>query len=135
MRPMPKGSYMWELCLKDFGLKRHNHYCVHSKTGSIASSNSSVSNVNLFCLLQQLDQLQSLELFQCFLLDAYHGSLADLQTKLGSKREREKLLGRLRQYYYLERLHLLHCLKHLYSYWQNSSHPYRVCVTRNYVTF
>ena len=75
---------------------------------------------------QHLDQLQSLELFQGFHYDAYRGSIADLKTKLGSKRETQRLLQQITEYYYSERLFVLRCLKHLLGYWQDSRHPYRV---------
>ncbi len=73
-----------------------------------------------------VDELQTLELFQRFLVEGYRGSLGELQTQLGSKRGRETLLRTVREYYHAERLHVLRCLKHLLGYWQDSGHPYRV---------
>ena len=84
------------------------------------------ATINKLMVAQDLDQLQSLELFQCFLLDAYRGSPHELTTKLKSEQERASLLHQLREYYHSERLYVLRCLKHLIGYWQDANHPYRV---------
>jgi len=68
-------------------------------------------------------------LFQCFLRDAYRSSLSELNSKLGSTLERQKLLRQVQEYYHSERLYSLRCLKHLLGYWQDPSHPYRVYPT------
>ena len=54
--------------------------------------------------------------------------MADLKSKLVSKREREALLHQVKEYYHSERLYILRCLKYLIGYWQDPSHPYRVSV-------
>ena len=75
---------------------------------------------------QELDELQSLELFESFLSGSYRGSLSDLNQKLSSEREQVAILHQIRDYYYSERLHLLHCLKQLLGFWQDPGHDYRV---------
>ena len=86
----------------------------------------SPSHYTLPSLIQRLDQLLSFELFQCFLRDAYRGSLSELNSKLGSTLERQNLLHHVQEYYHSERLYSLRCLKHLLGYWQDPNHPYRV---------
>ena len=66
------------------------------------------------------------ELFQSYLTDAYHGSLEALNKKLADEKECQKLLAQLESYLLLERRHLLRCVKHLYGFWQDPSHPDRV---------
>lgn len=75
--------------------------------------------------LKHLDQILSLELFQAF-LTSYHSLFAELGKKLAKEKERHKLLCQVQKYYMSERRHLLRCIKHLFGYWQDSSHPYRV---------
>jgi hypothetical protein len=69
----------------------------------------------------------SFELFMAFLSDNYFVS-AELSKRLAKEnvKERQKLLSQLWKYYMSERRHLLRCVKHLFGYWQDSSHPYRV---------
>jgi hypothetical protein len=76
--------------------------------------------------IQELDELQSLELFESFLSGSYRGSLSDLNQKLSSEREQVAILHQIRDYYYSERLHLLRCLKQLLGFWQDPGHDYRV---------
>ncbi len=58
--------------------------------------------------------------------DAYQGSLESLNKKLADSKESQKLLTQLQRYLFLERRHLLRCVKHLYGFWQDPSHPDRV---------
>ena len=69
-----------------------------------------------------------LELFQAFLSDGCHCSLAELGKQLGREKQQQKLLTQLQRFYTSERRHLLRCVKHLFGYWQDSSHPFRVGV-------
>ena len=73
-----------------------------------------------------MDQVLSSELFQTFLGDSCHSGFAELGKKLAKEKEQQKLLSQLQLYYTSERRHLLRCVKHLFGYWQDSSHPYRV---------
>lgn len=73
-----------------------------------------------------LDQLQSLELFQSFLCGVYRGSLSELNQRLATDKDHQSLLSQVNDYYLSERLHLLKCIKCLLGYWQDSNHPYRV---------
>ena len=75
---------------------------------------------------QELDELQSLELFESFLGGSYRGSLSELNQRLSSEREQATILQQIRDYYYSERLHLLRCLKQLLGFWQDPGHDYRV---------
>lgn len=71
----------------------------------------------------------SSELFQAFVQDSScQSGLAELSKMLGKDKEQQKLLSQLRRYYTSERRHLLRCIKHLFGFWQDSSHPYRVGV-------
>lgn len=65
-----------------------------------------------------------MELFQVFFSDNFH--IAELSKKLAREKEQQKLLSQVQQYYTSERRHLLRCVKHLFGYWQDSSHPFRV---------
>lgn len=80
---------------------------------------------------QDLDEEQSLELFESFLSSSYRGSLSELNKKLVSERERLTILQQIRDYYHSERLHLLRCLKQLLGYWQDPEHDYRVTYRNN----
>lgn len=68
----------------------------------------------------------SLQLFSMFFSDSFHLVSADLGKKLAKEKEQQKLLSQIWKYYLSERRHLLRCVKHLFEYWQDSSHPYRV---------
>ncbi|KAL5487078.1 hypothetical protein EMCRGX_G019637 [Ephydatia muelleri] len=72
-----------------------------------------------------LDQEQSLQLLQMFLIDAYRGSWKEIGSKIGNEFERHSLLQQIQSYYFSERLYALRCLKHLLGYWQDPNHPYR----------
>lgn len=83
--------------------------------------------VKLMSLLyQDLDQEQSLQLLQMFLIDAYRGNWKEIGSKIGNEFERHNLLQQIQSYYFSERLYALRCLKHLLGYWQDPNHPYRV---------
>ncbi|XP_064385444.1 nucleoporin NUP188-like isoform X2 [Halichondria panicea] len=79
-----------------------------------------------------LDQCQSNEIYELFLSGVYRGSLTELGQEMGDDKRRGVLLNSVRSFYHSERTHLLRCVHHLLSYWQDSSHPYqdvyRVCV-------
>lgn len=73
-----------------------------------------------------LDQQQSLELFETFVGGVYTGSPSRLNSHLAVHKQQHELLEEVRGHYYSERLTLLHCVKHLLGYWQDVSHPYQV---------
>ena len=54
-----------------------------------------------------LDEMQSLDLFQNFLLEGYHGSFDDVNKKLSNNSDKEELLSQVEDYYNKERLYLL----------------------------
>ena len=56
---------------------------------------------------QDLDELQSLDLFQNFLLEGYRGSFSELNGKLTSESEKLNLLRQVEHYYQRERLYML----------------------------
>lgn len=72
-----------------------------------------------------LEQELSFELFVGFLADNYQLASAELGRRLTKEKEQQKLLSQLWKYYMSERRHLLRCIKHLFGYWQDSSHTYR----------
>lgn len=82
--------------------------------------------MELFSSFQHLNQMLSVELFQASLGDTHQSSFAELSKKLTKEKERHKLVAQILKYYISERRHLLRCVKHLFGYWQDSSHPYRV---------
>ena len=73
-----------------------------------------------------LDACQSNEIYEVYLSGVYRGALGDLGQELGDDKKRGVLLNNVSCFYQRERIHLLRCVHHLLSYWQDSSHPYQV---------
>ena len=74
----------------------------------------------------KLDEIQCDQLFKLYLSGVYLGSLARLSRELGEEQRRGELVTEVCNYYQCERVHLLQCVHHLLSYWQDSHHPYQV---------
>ena len=62
---------------------------------------------SLLLIVQVLDELQCLGLFQNFLMESYRGSFSEINKKLANESEKKLLLTQVKEYYYKERLYLL----------------------------
>ena len=45
---------------------------------------------------------------------------------IANERYGDALMVKIMEYYFEERLTVYRCLKHLFVYWQDARHPYRV---------
>ncbi|XP_077353243.1 nucleoporin NUP188 isoform X2 [Festucalex cinctus] len=75
--------------------------------------------------LLDLDELQCVQLLQCYLQEDYRGSQDSLKVVLQDERQSQALLLKVADYYYEERLCLLRCVLLLLTYYQHEQHPYR----------
>ena len=48
------------------------------------------------------------------------------QTVFASDRHKQALILKVAEFYRCERLYLLRCIQHIFSYWQDDTHPYQV---------
>ncbi|XP_051906933.1 nucleoporin NUP188 [Hippocampus zosterae] len=72
-----------------------------------------------------LDELQSVQLLQCYLQEDYRGTRDSLKVVLKDERQSQALLLKVADYYYEERMCLLRCVLLLLTYFQDERHPYR----------
>ncbi|XP_057675073.1 nucleoporin NUP188 [Corythoichthys intestinalis] len=72
-----------------------------------------------------LDELQSVQLLQCYLQEDYRGTRDSLKIVLKDERQSQALLLKVADYYYEERMCLLRCVLLLLTYFQDDRHPYR----------
>ncbi|KAM6985915.1 nucleoporin NUP188 [Aplochiton taeniatus] len=81
-----------------------------------------------------LDELQSVQILQCYLQEDYRGTRSSLKTVLQDERQSQVLLTKIADYYYEERVCLLRCVLLLLTYFQDERHPYRAeysnCVSK-----
>ncbi|XP_054614138.1 nucleoporin NUP188 isoform X3 [Dunckerocampus dactyliophorus] len=75
--------------------------------------------------LLALDELQSVQLLQCYLQEDYRGTRGSLKVVLKDERQSQALLLKVADYYYEERMCLLRCVLLLLTYFQDERHPYR----------
>ncbi|XP_077441677.1 nucleoporin NUP188 isoform X2 [Vanacampus margaritifer] len=75
--------------------------------------------------LLALDELQSVQLLQCYLQEDYRGTRDSLKVVLKDERQSQALLLKVADYYYEERMCLLRCVLLLLTYFQDERHPYR----------
>ncbi|XP_071948123.1 nucleoporin NUP188-like [Antedon mediterranea] len=71
-----------------------------------------------------LDEIQSQHLFESFLIHGFRGSAKQLQAILKDERSVQALLLKVWEYYQTERIQLLHCLKQVLSFCEETGHPY-----------
>ncbi|XP_038046857.1 nucleoporin NUP188-like isoform X2 [Patiria miniata] len=72
-----------------------------------------------------LDAVQCKDLFEAYILNAFRGTGAQLQSILKDERSVQALLQKVWEYYFTERMMLLHCIKHLLSFLRDSDHPFQ----------
>ncbi|XP_011602933.2 nucleoporin NUP188 homolog [Takifugu rubripes] len=72
-----------------------------------------------------LDELQSVQLLQCYLQEDYRGTRDSLKVVLKDERQSQALLLKIADYYYDERICLLRCVLLLLTYFQDERHAYR----------
>ncbi|XP_077986150.1 nucleoporin NUP188-like [Glandiceps talaboti] len=72
-----------------------------------------------------LDEWQSHELLQSFLKTAFKGTSKQLQAIITDDRNSQALIIKVSEYYFTERIALLHCIKHILCFWQDEKHPYK----------
>ncbi|XP_077479329.1 nucleoporin NUP188 isoform X2 [Stigmatopora argus] len=72
-----------------------------------------------------LDELQSVQLLQCYLQEDYRETRDSLKIVLKDERQSQALLLKVADYYYEERMCLLRCVLLLLTYFQDDRHPYR----------
>nr|XP_023663672.1 nucleoporin NUP188 homolog [Paramormyrops kingsleyae] len=81
-----------------------------------------------------LDELQSVQILQCYLQEDYRGTRNALKSLLQDERQSQTLLLKIADYYYEERICLLRCVLLLLTYFQDERHPYRAeyanCVSK-----
>ncbi len=110
----------------------HKPHTIHTYSAkSVAELKKKVKGQHLefvLCLSEVigLDACQSNEIYEVYLSGVYRGALGDLGQELGDDKKRGVLLNNVTCFYQRERIHLLRCVHHLLSYWQDSSHPYQV---------
>ncbi|XP_061912818.1 nucleoporin NUP188 [Entelurus aequoreus] len=75
--------------------------------------------------LLALDELQSVQLLQCYLQEDYRGTRNSLKVVLKDERQSQALLLKVADYYYEERMCLLRCVLLMLTYFQDERHPYR----------
>ncbi|XP_071845784.1 nucleoporin NUP188-like [Apostichopus japonicus] len=73
-----------------------------------------------------LDALQCQELFGCYLQHAFRGTGQQLQSILKDERSIQALILKVCDFYRSERLHLIHAIKHIIGFCQDSEHTYQV---------
>jgi nuclear pore complex protein Nup188 len=73
-----------------------------------------------------LDEGQTLDLFKQYLMNEYRGSRSQLQAVISNERYGDALMVKIMGYYFEERLTVYRCLKHLFIFWQDTRHPYRM---------
>ncbi|XP_043914056.1 nucleoporin NUP188 [Protopterus annectens] len=73
-----------------------------------------------------LDELQSVELLECYLHEDYRGTVNSLKSVMQDERQSQNLLLKIADYYYEERMYILRCVLHLLTYFQDERHPHRV---------
>ncbi|XP_006813047.1 nucleoporin NUP188-like, partial [Saccoglossus kowalevskii] len=73
-----------------------------------------------------LDEWQSHQLLLSYLMFAFKGTRKQLQVIIGEERNSQALIIKIMEYYFSERMCLLHCIKHILSFWQDENHPYLV---------
>ncbi|KAL5011424.1 hypothetical protein ScPMuIL_009975 [Solemya velum] len=72
-----------------------------------------------------LGELQCYQLFCSYLLHDYRGSQKNLQQLLSNERHSHTLMLKVRDYYYTERLYILHVLKRILSLWPDPEYLYK----------
>lgn len=71
-----------------------------------------------------LDKQCSYELFCAYLTYEYRGTPDDLKATVASERNIPHILNEVWNYYRMERLFSLFCLRYILEHWQNPSHEY-----------
>ncbi|XP_065300020.1 nucleoporin NUP188 [Dermacentor albipictus] len=71
-----------------------------------------------------LDKERSYELFCSYLIYEYRGTPDDLKATVASERNIPHILNEVWNYYRMERLFSLFCLRYILEHWQNPSHVY-----------
>ncbi|XP_075751065.1 nuclear pore complex protein Nup188 isoform X3 [Rhipicephalus microplus] len=71
-----------------------------------------------------LDKERSYELFCAYLTYEYRGTPDDLKATVASERNIPHILNEVWNYYRMERLFSLFCLRYILEHWQNPSHEY-----------
>ncbi|KAL3189514.1 hypothetical protein MRX96_002819 [Rhipicephalus microplus] len=71
-----------------------------------------------------LDKQRSYELFCAYLTYEYRGTPDDLKATVASERNIPHILNEVWNYYRMERLFSLFCLRYILEHWQNPSHEY-----------
>ena len=67
-----------------------------------------------------------MELCEGYLINAHRNTLREFEGRVKSEGGRREVVEEVTAYYHTERLHLLRCLKHMFGYWQDPNHPFRV---------
>ncbi|KAE8583088.1 hypothetical protein XENTR_v10020421 [Xenopus tropicalis] len=101
---------------------------------STSSTGKVKANKNLSPALQELglrlskflglDEEQSVELLQTYLLYDYRGTQESVKGVPQDERQSQALMLKMVDYYYEERISLLRCVLYILNYFQDDKHPY-----------
>ncbi|XP_036384305.1 nucleoporin NUP188 homolog [Megalops cyprinoides] len=72
-----------------------------------------------------LDELQSVQILECYLQEDYRGTRNTMKSVLQDERQNQALLLKIADYYYEERICLLRCVLLLLTFFQDERHPFR----------
>ena len=74
-------------------------------------------------VLLNLDEIQSLQVFQLYLAEEYKNTPISLNNTLQNIKTQQVLLVKLLKFYFAERLACIQCLFYLLSHFKNEDHP------------
>ncbi|XP_039272759.2 nucleoporin NUP188-like [Styela clava] len=95
----------------------------------LKNNKSISSNLQTFCLklaeFLNLDSVQTLNLISQYSFCDFHGSKEKFNELLEDDRSHFALIGKITEYFFSERLHLLRIIKHVLSYFEDKSHDFQ----------